>query len=386
MTSAHLRTRPATTLTMTMVFDDDATVRNALAFEAALATVQSELGLIPKVVADRITAACGTIIVDPVLLADQAALAGTLAIPLVAQLRAAITDNAAAATAVHFGATSQDLSDSVLMMQAKAAIKILITDLDRLSAALINAADAYSDILAIGRTLLQDAAPITLGLRIAQWLAGLSEARRRLEQEAATALTVQFGGASGTRAGLAGKGAEVARRLAGKLGLACPTAPWHARRGAIAGMAAAIGIMIGALAKIARDISLLSQNAIDEVREPDVTGRGGSSAMAHKRNPTGCQVALSAALRAPGLVAAIMSALPQEHERGLGGWQADGPILAELFQLAAGAAGAMADVTEGLQIDRAALARNLAAAGIGQDAGESQAIIAAIMKEYKAKP
>jgi 3-carboxy-cis,cis-muconate cycloisomerase len=192
---------------------------------------------------------------------------------------------------------------------------------------------------------------------------------------------LQFGGAAGTRAGLDGQGAIVAERLAALLGLASG-APWHARRSSVAGIAAALGILIGALGKMARDVALLAQNAVGEAREPAVAGRGGSSAMAHKRNPTGCQIALSAAIRAPGSVATILAGLPQEEERGLGGWQTEAPVLADLFLLAAGSAAAMASVAEGLEIDPAAIARNLAAAGVGADMGESETIVAAILAKH----
>ena len=145
-------------------------------------------------------------------------------------------------------------------------------------------------------------------------------------------------------------------------------------------MAAALGIVAGATGKIVRDISLLSQNAIAEMFEPSVPGRGGSSIMAHKRNPTGCQIVLSAATRAPGLVATILSAMPQEQERGLGGWQAEGPVLADLFVLVHGALLALAPVLEGLEVDTARMAQNLADAGIGTDIGEAVALTQAALK------
>jgi 3-carboxy-cis,cis-muconate cycloisomerase len=149
---------------------------------------------------------------------------------------------------------------------------------------------------------------------------------------------------------------------------------WHARREAVAGLGAALAILTGAVGKIARDVSLLAQGEVGEAREPLVAGRGGSSAMAHKRNPTGCQVALSAALRAPALASGVISALPQEHERGLGGWQAEGPQIAVLFELAHGALAAMAPVIAGLDIDAQSLRRNLVAADVGHDVGHAVAL------------
>lgn len=379
MSTTLLRDRPAATAAMLAAFDDAATLRAALAFEAALAEGEAACGLIPGDVAARIADTCRTIAIPAEALADEAALAGTLAIPLVARLRAALADAPRAAAAVHRGATSQDVSDSVLAHQMRAGVDLLLPVLRRTGDALAMLAHLHADVPAVGRTLLQDALPIGFGLRIAQWMAGIDAATARLEREAQAACVVQFGGAAGTRGGLDGQGAAVASHIAEALGLRVAIAPWHARRDPIAGLAAALGIVIGTLGKMARDVALLAQSGIGEAREPAIAGRGGSSAMAHKRNPTGCQIALSAAIRAPGLVATILSGLPQELERGLGGWQAEGPVIADLFALAAGAADAMATVAEGLEVDRDRLSANLAALGQGADSGESAALVGALL-------
>ncbi len=374
--SGFLRARPATTPAMLAAFSDAATLRHALAFEAELARAEAAEGLIGTEAAEAIATLCASIAIDPAELAEEAALAGTLAIPLVTRLRAALSDETA--KALHKGATSQDVADTVLACQIRAASDLLDRDLTRITAALAILARRHAATPAIARTLLQDALPIGFGLRIAQWQAGIAEATNRLRHEIEAGAVLQFGGAAGSRAGLGGKAAAVSARLAAALGL--PDAPpWHARRGGIAGIATALAITIGALGKMARDVSLLAQSGIAEAREPAIPGRGGSSAMAHKRNPTGCQVALSASLRAPGLAAGILAGLPAEQERGLGGWQAEGPALADLFLLAAGAAEAMAAVAEGLEIDEAAIARNLAAAGLGDDIGESAALVVALI-------
>lgn len=375
--SQLLRTRPATTDAMLAVFDDAATLRHALAFEAELARAEAAEGLIGAAEAEAIASLCASIAINPAALATEAALAGTLAIPLVARLRKALPE--AAAKALHKGATSQDVADVVLVRQIRDGHALLETDLARIGTALAILARRHAATPAIGRTLLQDALPIGFGLRIAHWQAGIADAATRLRREVEQGAILQFGGAAGTRAGLSGKGAAVSGRLAAALGLP-DAAPWQARRGGTAGIAAALAIVIGALGKMARDVSLLAQNGVGEAREPAVPGRGGSSAMAHKRNPTGCQVVLSAALRAPGLVAGILAGLPAEEERGLGGWQAEGPALAELFLLAAGAAEAMATVAAGLEIDEAAIARNLEAAALGNDAGESEALVEALLR------
>lgn len=364
---------------MLAAFSDAATLRHALAFEAELARAEAAEGLIGPEAAEAIAALCASIKIDPAELAEEAAFAGTLAIPLVARLRAALSSDAA--KALHKGATSQDVADTILACQIRAANGLLDADLTRITTALAVLARRHAATPAIGRTLLQDALPIGFGLRIAQWQAGIAEAATRLRHEVEAGAALQFGGAAGSRGGLRGKAAAVSARLAAALGL--PDAPpWHARRGSIAGIASAIAIAIGALGKMARDISLLAQNGIAEACEPAIPGRGGSSAMAHKRNPTGCQVALSASLRAPGLVAGILAGLPAEQERGLGGWQAEGPALADLFLLAAGATEAMATVAEGLEIDDAAIARNLATAGLGNDIGESAGLVALLLAQH----
>ncbi len=370
-----LRLRPAATPAMIAVFDDNATIAHACAFEMALARAQAAEGLIPPAVADAIARGVAAVRVDPADLADEAALAGTLAIPLVARLRAGLMGEAAAA--LHHGATSQDVADSVLMMQLRAAHALIAVDVRRVTAALRRHALAHRETPAVGRTLLQDALPVAFGLRLAQAAAGIAEASAALDEAVARHAILQLGGAAGTRRGMEGRGDAVARHMAGELRLTAG-APWHARRTGLAAIGASLGILIGALGKLARDVSLLAQNAIGEAREPVIAGRGGSSAMAHKRNPTGCQVALSAATRAPGLVASLLAGLPQEQERGLGGWQAEGPVLADLCLLASGSAAAMAVVAEGLEIDAEAIARNRTAAGMGEDLGESAAIIAAL--------
>ena len=375
-----LRLRPATTPAMLAVFDDGATIAHALAFEAALARAQAAEGLIAATVAEHIGVVCDELVIDPAALATEAALAGTLAIPLVKRLRAALDRDGAAA--VHFGATSQDLADTVLMLQAKAAAALVLHDCRRVTEALAVRAADHATRPALGRTLLQDALPIGFGLRLAQWLSGIDEAARRLARDIDAHAAVQLGGATGTRAKWSGRGEAVADRVAEALGLT-PALPWHGRRGGVAAIASSLGIVIGALGKMARDVALLAQNAIGEAREPEVPGRGGSSAMAHKRNPTGCQIALAAATRGPGLVASVLGGMAQEQERGLGGWQAEGPVLAELFMIAGGSAEAMAGVAEGLEIDGVAIDRNLAAAGLGHDVGESSAMVTSILQDFR---
>lgn len=375
-----IRDRPASTAAMLAVFGDEALLDAALRFEACLAQAQADVGLIDQASAATIAVACverpG---IEP--LAEAAAHAGTLAIPLVAVIRGRI-DDPAIAKLVHKGATSQDLADTALMLQSKAGAALVVEEAMRLADALAVLAERHKATPMLGRTLLQGALPITFGLKAAGWLQGVAGALARFERETA-AIQLQMGGATGSLAGLEDKAAAVVERLAQLLDVPTASTPWHARREGLAGLASSLAILTGAVGKIAGDIALLAQGEVAEAFEPRVEGRGGSSAMVHKRNPTGCQVVLTAAVRAPQLAATIVAALPQAHERGLGGWQAEAPVLADLFQLTHGALAAMAPVIEGLEIDTARMAANLAAAGVGTDTGESEALTARALADHR---
>ena len=274
-----LRQRPASTPAMIALYDDAAVIAHALAFEGALALAQAAENVIGEEAATTIAATCDTLTIDPAALAEEAALAGTLAIPLVKRLRAALP--ADVAPLAHRGATSQDIADTVMTRQLVAAAPLLAGDVKRIDAALARLADRHAALPAIGRTLLQDALPIGFGLRIAHWHAGIVAAGARVAADIADHGTLQLGGAAGTRADMDGKAAAVASRMAALLNLK-DSAPWHGRRTGVAAIAASVGILIGALGKMARDVALLSQNSVGEAREPAIAGRGGSSAMAHK--------------------------------------------------------------------------------------------------------
>ena len=377
-----LRDRPASSVAMLAVFGDEALLDAALRFEACLAQAQADVGLIDQGAAAGVAAACVER-PDVGILAEAATHAGTLAIPLVDIIRRRI-DDSATARLVHKGATSQDLADTVLMLQAKAGAALIVQDARRLADALAALTERHAATPMLGRTLLQGALPITFGLKAAGWLQGIDGALARFERET-SAIQLQLGGATGSLAGLDGQALAVVERLAELLALPAGDTPWHARREGLAGLASSLAILTGAIGKIAGDIALLAQGEVAEAFEPRVDGRGGSSAMAHKRNPTSCQVALSAAIRAPHLAATIVAALPQQHERGLGGWQAEAPVLADLFQLTHGALAAMVPVIEGLEIDTDRMAANLAAAGVGADMGESEALVARALAAYRTK-
>ena len=364
------------------IFGDAALLRAACRFEAALARAQAVEGLLTVEDAEAIAQVCEQPGIEVEKIAREAAHAGTLAIPLVRHLREQLADQTRA-DKLHMGATSQDLADTALMLQARDASALLEADLRTICDNLASLATRHASTPLLGRTLLQGALPTTFGLRAAQWLLGAHAARIRLAREGTLAFQLQLGGAVGTLAGLNGKGLKVAQRMAHDLGLGCSLLPWHVRRDSIAGLGTALAIVCGALAKIARDVSLMSQNGIAEASEPLSHGRGGSSAMPHKRNPTGCQVALSAAVRAPQLAATLLAAMPQEEERGLGGWQAEAPGLADLYAITHGAIRALLPVTADLTIDTAKMLENMRAVGVGADTGEAEALVQRALHHYR---
>ena len=214
-----------------------------------------------------------------------------------------------------------------------------------------------------GRTWLQQATPITFGLKAAGWLDALQRQRTALDAARETCCVLQFGGATGTLGSLGEGALPIAEALGARLQLPVPDLPWHGHRDRVAALACALGVMTGAMGKIARDLSLLAQTEVGEAMESPARGRGGSSTMPHKRNPVSASVALAAAVRTPGLVATLLTAMPQEHERGLGGWQAEWLALPEIVRVAAGGARATADALEGLVVDEGWMRRNLEITG-----------------------
>ena len=352
----------------TRAMGDDAHLVSLVRFEAALARAQAETGVIDEAHAEAIDAALAGFEAlrgdaRAKLLVD-AQKAGSVAVPLVKLLTEHVrVVSPTTASFVHFGATSQDAIDTAHVLQIRDAVGAIAGELRQLARGAAHLAEAHRGTLMLGRTLLQPATPITFGLKAAQWLVGALDALDRLERDSRSALVLQFGGAAGTLGSLGEKGPAVATALAAQLGLALPmpALPWQTRRGALAGLGATLAIACGQMGKIARDISLMMQFELSEVAEPSGEGRGGSSAMPHKRNPVRCMIALANAARAPGLVATLLAGLVEEHERALGGWQAEWVAWPELVGCAAGATAAMAQALEGLVVDAPRMASNLAA-------------------------
>ena len=343
---------------------DDARLQAMLDVEVALVEVEAELGIVPGAAVGPIRTAARSDLYNRDEIAREAADDGNLAIPLVRHLTERVaTIDADAARYVHWGATSQDILDTGLVLQLQRAVPIILSHLDRASAAAAQHARTHIDTVMPGRTWLQHATPITFGLKAAGWLEALDRDRAALAGALEQARVAQFGGASGTLAALGERGPAVAELLAARLRLTAADMAWHAHRDRLVRLACALGITCGTLAKIARDLSLLAQTEVGEATETRRRG-GGSSTMPHKQNPVSASIVLAAALRAPGLVATMMAAMPQEHERGLGGWQAEWVALPELVLLTAGASRAMADALDGLAVNPARMRENLALTGL----------------------
>ncbi|MFJ4290559.1 3-carboxy-cis,cis-muconate cycloisomerase [Cupriavidus sp. NPDC089707] len=343
------------------IFSDAGTVERMLAVEAALARAEAQCGVIPAAAATVITEVCRDVgAIDRDALAQAAVAAGNLAIPFVKQLTAAVAArDAEAARFVHWGATSQDIIDTALVLQLGDALRVLDTDLVRLGEASAALATAHRATPMVARTWLQHALPTTFGCKAAGWLDALRRDLARLDAARAQARALQFGGAAGTLAGLGDAAPGVVAALARELGLVAPVLPWHAHRDRMVEVATTLGMLTGTLGKMARDISLLMQTEVAEVAEPTGPGRGGSSTMPHKRNPVGCAAVLTASVRVPPLVATMLSGMVQEHERALGGWQAEWDTLPQIVTLAAGALRQMGEVVAGLQVDAARMRANL---------------------------
>ena len=334
---------------------------------------------------------------DAAGLAERAQGGGNPVIPLLADLRAETKKhNPAAASAIHQGATSQDILDSAMMLMARRTLAGIVTDLKSAAAALARQAEEHRGTITVARTLTQHSLPSTFGLKAANWLSGVAQAGVRLEQVAGE-LPLQWGGAAGTMAALtelanrpaspaattaaesegsagtaAGSAAPnndggalaLAARLAERLGLADPVAPWQTNRLPVTALAAALADVLAAAGKVANDVLLLSRPELGEVSEPAAEGRGGSSAMPQKQNPVLSVLIRSAALAGPGHLAQIQAAAAGAiDERPDGSWHVEWQALRQLLRLAGGAAAKLAELAEGLVVQPERMRRNLAVTG-----------------------
>jgi 3-carboxy-cis,cis-muconate cycloisomerase len=346
-----------TTTAMSAVFSPRAHVAHMLRFEAALARAEARAGIVPEVAATIIADSCRVELFDVEELYARAATAGTVAIPLVRLLTERVAEPARGW--VHWGATSQDVIDTALVLQMREGLALLRDDLRGVCAEAARLAERHRRTLMVGRTLLQQALPITFGLKAARWLALAARRLEALEALRADALSLQFGGAAGTLATLGDRGLDVASHLADELELPLPDLPWHAERDRTATVAAALGMTAGAMQKIAGDVVLLAQTEVGEVAEAAAPGKGGSSSMPHKRNPVDATASIAASRLALALASTVMSGMAQEHERGIGGWQAEWAAIPELFGYTAGAVARARRMLDGLEVNVERMRTNL---------------------------
>ena len=346
---------------------DTAWLQAMLDAEAGLARALERAGLAPAGSGAAVTEVARAGNFDAGELGELAALTGN-PVPALARALARRVPQAAAG-AVHKGATSQDILDTAAMLLARRVIDVVLADLARAAAATAGLAGAHRSTIMIGRTLLQQAVPVTFGLVAAGWLTSLDEARAGLAAVSSRRLAVQFGGAAGTLAPLGEDGPRVVALLAEELGLAAPVLPWHTDRLRIIDLATALARVAAALGKIARDVTLLAQSEIGEVSEGGEPGprdassprRGGSSAMPHKHNPVASIAILGCTRQAPGLVATLIASGEQELQRAAGAWHAEWEPLTALLRLTGSAASWAAELASGLIVDTSRMAANLAA-------------------------
>jgi len=355
------------------VADDTAWLRSMLAVEAGLARALERAGVAPAGAGAAVTGAARAGDFGPADLAElgRATVLTGNPVPGLARVLTRRVADPAARSAVHQGATSQDIMDTAAMLLARDALDAAVADLTAAAGAAARLADAHRGTLMIGRTLLQQAVPTTFGVVAAGWLAGLDSAVEGLAFVRDTRLAVQYGGAAGTLASLGGDGDRVKALLAQELGLADPPLPWHTERLRIIDVGAVSARACAALSKIARDVTLLAQTEVGEVAEGSGDGggaagaprRGGSSAMPNKSNPVAAVAVLGCAKQAPGLLATLLASAEQEYQRAAGAWHAEWQPYSHLLQLTVSAAAWGRDLLANLNVDKGRMAANLAAAG-----------------------
>ena len=349
-----------TTAELAAATGDRAWVAALLDAEAALTGALADVGWAPASAVAAVTGACRPEAVDVAALGQAARGGGNPVIPLVAWLRQEA--GADAAPWVHRGATSQDIMDTAAMLIVSRTLPLVDRDLGALADACVRLAGRYRDTPMAGRTLLQQALPVTFGLKAAGWLSGVVDARRQLRL-AGEGIAAQLGGAAGTLAAYGADGPAVAAAFARRVGLPEPVLPWHTARQRVVAVGAALACAAGTAAKISRDVALLMQTEVAEAAEPAAEGRGGSSALPHKRNPVGAAAVSTATRRVHALLPVLYGALVAEHERDLGGWQAEWETLTEMLALAGGAVARTAETVAGLEVDTWAMAANLGRTG-----------------------
>jgi 3-carboxy-cis,cis-muconate cycloisomerase len=342
---------------MREVWSDENRTRKYLEIEAALARVQARLGIIPQKAADEIVRNCRLEKIDMAKLAVRTEAVGYPVLPLVSQIVA----NCAGGLGewCHWGATTQDITDTATVLQMREGLAIVEKELAALSASLAALARKHRDTPMVGRSNLQQATPVTFGYKIAAILAGVERHRERLKQLKPRVLMGEFAGASGTLASLEKGALETQEGLMRELGLAQPPIAWHTMRDTIAEVGAFLGLVTATLGKIAMDVKLLMQTEVAEVYEPFAHGRGSSSTMPQKRNPISCLYIHACAGVVRQQVAALLDANVADHERSTGPWEIEWIVLPEIFVLSAGALHQANFIVAGLEVDAQRMRANL---------------------------
>jgi 3-carboxy-cis,cis-muconate cycloisomerase len=342
---------------MRRIFSDESRVQKYLDFEAALARAQARLGIIPQEAAAEIERHCSAGEINFVKLETETARIGYPVLPVVQQLVALCRDGLG--EWCHWGATTQDVTDSATVMQIREALTLIEADIDAIAAALAGLARKYRDTPMAGRSNLQQAVPITFGYKTATLLAAFDRHKQRLQELRARVLVGEFGGAAGTLASLGGRGLQVQAELMKELRLGVPAIAWHTTRDSIAEIGCFLGLLTGTCGKLAFDVKLMMQTEVEEVFEPFQEGRGSSSTMPQKRNPISSVyiTALTSVVRQQ--VAALLDAMVGDHERATGPWEIEWIVLPEIFCLSAGALAQTLFVLTGLQVDEKKMRANL---------------------------
>jgi 3-carboxy-cis,cis-muconate cycloisomerase len=345
------------TAPMRRVFSDGNRLQKYLDFEAALARAQGRLGIIPQEACDEIVKHCRVDRLDLVKLKAQTEKIGYPVLPVVQQLVGLCRGNLG--EWCHWGATTQDITDSATIMQIREALDLVEADIAAIADSLADLAKTYRDTPMAGRSNLQQAVPITFGYKMATLLAAFDRHRQRLKELKPRVLVGEFGGAAGTLSSLGNRGIETRNELMKELNLGRPEIAWHTVRDRIAEVGCFLGLVTGTCGKIAFDVKLMMQTEVEELFEPFHEGRGSSSTMPQKRNPISSVyiTALTAIVRQH--VAALLNAMEEDHERSTGQWEIEWIVLPEIFCLAAGALAQTKFLVAGLQIDEKRMRANL---------------------------
>ena len=342
---------------MRQVWSDDNRTSKYIDVERALAIVQARLGLIPQEAADEIVSHCHLEQIDMARLRQQTERIGYPILGVVTQINQLCRDKLG--EYVHWGATTQDITDTATVLQIREALAIVERELAAISAAMARLAKEHRDTPVIGRSNLQQAIPVTFGYKIAGLLSAIERHRERLTQLKERVLVVEFAGAAGTLASLQSGAMETQAGLAAELGLKQPVIAWHTIRDNIAEVGAFLGLVGGTLGKLSMDVKLMMQTEVGEVYEPYHHGRGSSSTMPQKRNPISSCYIHAAISVVRQHAAALMDAMVADHERSTGPWEIEWIVLPEAFCLMAGALKQSRFVLEGLQVDAQAMRRNI---------------------------